>query len=88
MKRHKVRDKLIHQPLPERTFTDLEVMAPEWSHALALVCQSPLWRGLEGIDRKEAFVDEASSYASYDDLPPRLQAIYQAAARQLHGQRG
>lgn len=62
-------------------------ISPEWSHALAVVAQSPIWNGQRGQKAKDAFMDEAERYASYDDLPPRLKAVYQKAARKLPGQR-
>lgn len=65
-----------------------EPISPAWSHELATIAQSPLWVGARGQQAKDIFMDEAERYGSYDELPARLQRVYQRAARQLSGQRG
>ena len=60
-------------------------IAPEWSHELALLAQSPVWNGLRGQKAKDAFMDEAARYDSYDELPTHLKSIYRKAYRQLPG---
>lgn len=61
----------------------IDRMTPEWSRRLAEVAQAPVWQSVEGIERKEKFIDAASHYASYDDLPPRLKATFDKALRQV-----
>jgi len=58
-------------------------MTPEWSRALALLQGSPLFRGREGMERRERFFGAAAQYATYDDLPSNLKATYQRASRAL-----
>lgn len=58
-------------------------MTPAWSHQLALACQSPMWQSLHGMEQRDVFVEAAAKVATYDDLPPRLKALYQEAMRQL-----
>ena len=62
-------------------------MTPEWSRALAVACQSPIWRGLTGMERKAAFVEAASQYATYDEMPHDLQMLYDRATRRLRSPR-
>lgn len=51
--------------------------------ALAEVAQASVWQSLEGIERKERFIEAASKYASYGDLPTRLKATFDKALRQV-----
>lgn len=57
--------------------------SPQWSRALALICQSPIWDSFAGQTALQQFVAEAERYASYDELPPHLKAIYRKAERAL-----
>ncbi len=57
------------------------IVPPEWSHALALIAQSPIWDG-EQI-AKSAYMDAAEHYNSYDELPRDLKATYKRAERAL-----
>jgi len=63
-------------------------VSPDWSHELALLAQSPMWEGVRGQQAKNAFMDEAEGYGSYEALPPRLQRVYEHAASRLPRQRG
>ncbi len=54
-------------------------MTPEWSRDLAVVGSSPYFRGEAGWKRWDAFLEQAEQYATYDDLPPELKAIYDKA---------
>lgn len=59
---------------------------PEWSRALALIAQSPVWDGQQ--QAKDAFMDAAERYSGYPQLPPHLKVIYRNAERALpHPQR-
>lgn len=63
-----------------------DVMTPAWSHALTTIAQSPYWgTGLQGMDRFQAYVEAVSGYATYDDLPDRLKAIFDQAKRMMGG---
>src|SRR5258707_9700751 len=57
-------------------------MTPEWSRDLALLSSASFGRGWTGLERRERFVEQAIQYATYDDLPPALKAIYDKASRQ------
>src|SRR5260221_5215873 len=57
-------------------------MTPEWSRDLALLSSASFGRGSTGLERRERFVEQAIQYATYDDLPPELKAIYDEAYRQ------
>lgn len=64
------------------------MIPPAWSRQLALICQSPLWQSPQGITAKDDFINEAERYTSYNELPPRLKALYRKAERALpHPQR-
>lgn len=63
-----------------------DVITPEWSRALALVGLSPFWRGVAGAKQRTVFFEAASAYPTYDALPPRLKAMFQAAQRQMQAQ--
>lgn len=62
-------------------------MTPAWSRALALVQSSPYWwRDWDHPDdaetqRRDTFIDQASQYATYEDMPGDLKATYDAAYR-------
>ena len=58
-------------------------MTLAWSHELAMLRQSPFWRGLDGSKRWQAFLRVAERYEGYNDLPKRWQAVYQEAKRAL-----
>jgi hypothetical protein len=58
-------------------------MTPEWSRALALLQGSSLFRGPDGMERRERFFEAAAQYATYDDMPSNLKAMYQRASRAL-----
>jgi hypothetical protein len=55
-------------------------MTPQWSGDLTTAIHSPLFtRDLEGARQRQRFVEQATQYATYDDLPPRLQEVYRRA---------
>lgn len=62
-------------------------MTPAWSRALALVQSSPYWwrdwdhPGDAETQRRDTFIDQASQYATYEDMPGDLKATYDAAHR-------
>jgi hypothetical protein len=56
-------------------------MTPEWSGQLAIAVHSPIWQSLAGMERRDAFIAAATQYATYDDLPADVKAIYQEALR-------
>lgn len=62
-------------------------MTPEWSQDLAEVRMSPFWLRWSDMERRDTFIEQASQYATYNDLPGHLKAIYQRAYRRLHSRR-
>lgn len=61
-----------------------ELMTPEFSRALALLQFSPYWHiESDGGQRWRTFIDQVSEYATYDDLPGDLKAIFEAAQAQM-----
>lgn len=58
-------------------------MGAQLSHELVGLGQSPYWDGPQGRDRWNAFIDaiDRAECATYDNLPPKLKRIYDAAAR-------
>ena len=62
-------------------------MTPEFSRDLAEVRMSPYWLADEddGMARRNTFIEQASEYATYEEMPGDLKAIFQAAQAQLPG---
>lgn len=63
-----------------------DVATPAWSRDLAEIQRSAYWgdwRDATRMERRDAFLEAAAQYATYDDLPPDLQRVYDAAARQM-----
>lgn len=60
-----------------------DAMTADWSRQLALLCQSSIWYGAAGQERKDAFVDAMAAYRNYAALPPRLKATYKRVAREI-----
>lgn len=60
-----------------------DAMTAQWSRQLALLCQSSIWQGAKGRDRKDAFIEQMERYANYAALPPRLKATYKRVVREI-----
>jgi len=58
-----------------------DAATPEWSRDLALLNCSSFGRGWASKERCQRFMEQALQYATYDDLPPELKAIYDQAVR-------
>jgi hypothetical protein len=65
-------------------------MTPAWSRALAQVGSSSYWGDWSDWatkERRDMFLEQASQYATFDDLPGDLKAIFQAAERAMRSKR-
>lgn len=66
--------------------TTPNLVTPAWSRDLAEVQSSPYWGDWSdeaGRKRRDTFIEQALEYATYEDLPGDLKAIYQQAYLQL-----
>jgi hypothetical protein len=59
-------------------------MTPEWSRDLAQAVHSPLFEGVQGMRARMRFIQQATRYATLDDLPPRLKEVYRLAMAAYH----
>lgn len=60
-----------------------DVMTPEWSRHLALLCQSSIWHRAGGQERKDKFIEAMEQYPNLDALPPRQKRYYQQVVHKI-----